>query len=338
MNRRRLIITGVAGAVGLIEYRYVTAWMNGLRNPHNLSVKEFERYGERAAVMAITPNEDFYITSKGGTPSVKASQWQLKIDGLVEHAFSLDYEKLRALPRFEKVLTLECISNSIGGNAISNARWTGTPLRPLLERAQPVPDAAYAVLHAADGFTTGHPVSRLWNEQNAIVYGMNGEDLPPVHGYPARMFIPGKFGMKQPKWITRIEFVKEAHRGYWESQGWSDTCERWAHARFTDLKDGTTVSGQNFEFTGYALGNLDGIKAVEISFDDGTTWQATSLFSNPSALVWTFWRYIWAKPRPGSYKLRLRGIDGKGRVEGYKPREIFPDGATGQQVIRLKVV
>lgn len=337
MERRKFIIGSIAGGVGLLEYTCVTRWMNGLRDPHNLSVKAFEQYGERAALVAITPNEDFYITSKGRTPTLRASDWQLKIDGLVAHPLTSTYEQLLSLPRLEKVMTLECISNSIGGNAISSARWTGTALNSLLERAQPLPEAAYAVLHAADGFTTGHSVARLWNEENFLAYRMNGEDLPPAHGYPVRIFIPGKFGMKQPKWITRIEFVNKAYLGYWETQGWSDDCERWAHARVTDLKDGARISGKNFELTGYALGNLDGIKAVEISFDDGAAWKSASLFSSPSPIIWSFWKYIWIAPEPGTHKIRVRAIDRKGRVEGYGPRQIFPDGATGQHVIKVTV-
>jgi hypothetical protein len=166
---------------------------------------------------------------------------------------------------------------------------------------------------------------------------MNGEDLPRAHGYPARIFIPGKFEQKQPKWITRIEFVNHAYLGYWENKGWSDECERWAPARFTDLQDGAKIAGKNFVLTGYAVGNLDSIRAVEISFDDGKTWQPTNLFSNPSPLAWTFWKYVWVNPAPGNYKLLVRAIDGKGRIEGWEPREIYPNGATGQQGLKITV-
>ncbi len=338
MERRKFLVGAVAGGIGLVEYGFVSRYMNSLRNPRALSVKAYEEYGERAALVAITPNDDFYVTSKGGTPSLKASTWQLKFDGLVARPFTLTYAELLALPRIERVLTLECISNPIGGNYLGNARWTGTPLKPLLERAQPLKEAAWAVLYGADGLSTGHPMARLWNPENFLAYHMNGEGLPPDHGYPVRIFIPGKFGMKQPKWITRIEFVNHAYLGYWETRGWSDSCERLGHARFTDLKDGAKVSGKNFELTGNALGNLDGIQAVEISFDDGETWDRVNLFSNPSRLVWSFWKYIWVNPQPGEYKIRVRTIDGKGRVQGYEPREIFPDGATGQQVLKISVV
>ena len=337
MERRKFIIGAVAGGIGLLEYGFVTRYMNSLRAPQDVSVKAYEKYGARAALVAITPNEDFYVTSKGSTPHVEASKWRFKIDGLVENSFTLDYNGVLKLPRIEKDLTLECISNPIGGNYLGNAKWTGTALKPLIERARPKKEAVYAVIYAADGFSTGHPVERIWNQENFLAYQMNGEDLPPDHGYPMRVFIPGKFGMKQPKWVTRIEFVNHAYLGYWEQQGWSNDCERWAHARFTDLKSGAKISGKNFELTGYAMGNLAGIKSVEVSFDDGKTWQATNIFSNPSPLTWVFWKYIWVNPKPGKYELRVRAIDGQGRVEGWDPRNIFPDGATGQQALKVTV-
>jgi len=337
MERRVFIIGAVAGGIGLLEYGFVRRYMNNLRAPRELSAKGYESYGEQAALVAVTPNEDFYVTSKGSTPTVDVAKWRLKIDGLVARPLTLSYGKVLRLPRIERVITLECISNPIGGNYLGNARWTGTPLKPLLERAQPAKDAAHAIIYAADGFSTSHHIDRIWNEENFLACQMNGEDLPADHGYPVRVFIPGKFGMKQPKWITRIEFVNKAYLGYWESEGWSHNAERWAHARFTDLEDGARISGRNFELTGYALGNLDRIKAVEISFDDGKTWEQADLYSNPSPLTWSFWKYLWVNPRPGNCKIRVRAIDGKGRVQGWEPRDIFLHGATGQQVLKVTV-
>jgi DMSO/TMAO reductase YedYZ molybdopterin-dependent catalytic subunit len=337
MERRTFIIGAVAGGIGLLEYSFVSRYMNSLHAPPGASVKAYERYGEQAALVAITPNDDFYVTSKGATPYLDAAKWRLSIDGLLANPFALTYDELLKLPSIEKTLTLECISNPIGGNYLGNAEWKGTLLRPLLQRAQPMKQAANAVIYAADGFSTAHPIARIWKDENFLAYQMNDSDLPPDHGYPVRIFIPGKFGMKQPKWITRIQLVDKAYLGYWESKGWSDECERWAHARFTDLKDGGRISGKSFELTGYAIGNLDGIKAVEISFDDGKTWQKTNLFSNPSPITWSFWKYVWVNPQPGAYKIRVRAIDGRDRVEDWDPRGIFPVGATGQQVLKVTV-
>jgi Oxidoreductase molybdopterin binding domain/Mo-co oxidoreductase dimerisation domain len=338
MERRTFIIAAVAGGIGLIEYSYVSKFMNGIHNAQGFSVKPYEKYGSRAALVAITPNDSFYVTSKGGTPQVKKEDWTLSFEGLVAHPFTLNYKDVVALPSLEKYLTLECISNPVEGGIVGNALWKGTAFKPLLERCSPLAEAQFAIIYAADGFSTGHPISRLWNEENFLAYKMNGEDLPPVHGYPMRIFIPGKFGMKQPKWVTRIKLVRDHYLGYWESSGWSDTCERWAHARFTDPANGAEISGKNFELTGYAIGNLDGMSAVEISLDDGRTWQKTDLYSNPSPLTWSFWKYTWADPKPGQYKIKVRAIDGKGRVEPAGPQDTFPDGATGQETFKIKVV
>ncbi len=226
MERRTFIIGAVAGGIGFVEYAFVAGYMDSSSSPRGFSVKAFENLGARAALVAITPNEDFYVTPKGGTPSVKAADWKLTVDGLVSHPFTLACDKLLALPRIEKELTLECISNPVGGNYAGNTRWTRTPLKPLIECAVPLREAAHAVLYAADGFTTGHPADRIWNDENFLAYQMNGENLPRLHGYPVRIFIPAKYGMKQPKWVTRIQFVDKAYLGYWERRGWADTCER----------------------------------------------------------------------------------------------------------------
>ena len=338
MERRTFIIGGVAGGLGLLQYVIASRYMNSLRAPRGLSVRSYTKFGPQAAVVAVTPNDDFYITSKGMSASVNLDRWRLKIDGLVSRPLTFTYTELLALPQVEPVTTLECISNPIGGGQIGTARWTGTPLRRLIEKAKPNAAARYAVLHAADGYTTGIPLDRFLHEENFLAYRMNDAPLPASHGYPLRIFLPGKFGMKQPKWLTRIEFVSEKHLGFWEEDDWSDQAERRAHARFTDLKDGTTLTGQNLELVGYAVGPLEGIQAVEISLDKGNTWKATNLFSNPSPLIWTFWRYLWANPAPGEYEIRVRAVDGAGQVQTYGPRGIFPDGATGQHKLTVKVV
>jgi Oxidoreductase molybdopterin binding domain len=339
MERRVFIIGAVAGGIGLAEYGCISRWMESLHHSTAPLVKDYEKYGEKAALLAITPNPDFYITSKGTTPRIQAANWQLKFEGLVEHPFALGYAELLALPAIEQELTLECIDNSIGGNTLGNARWTGAALKPLIERARPRPEATHVAIYAADGLSSGHPLSRLWRGENFLAYRMNGEALPPNHGYPARIFVPGKWGMKQPKWVTRIEFVDRPYVGYWEKVGWSDSGERWAHARFSGLKNGATLSprGQPVQLTGYAVGNLDGIRAIEVSLDDGATWERADLFSNRSPLVWSFWKYDWASPKPGTYHIRARAIDGQGRVEGDGPRGSYPEGATGQQVLKVHI-
>jgi hypothetical protein len=155
IERRVFVIGAVAGGIGLVEYAVVNGWINSLTAPRDFSVKAFESYGERAALVAITPNEDFYITSIGTTPILKAVDWRLRVDGLVAKPFVLDYPDLRALPQIKRHLTLECISNEIGGTFVGNAKWTGTPLKPLIERAQPLGEAAHVVRTKKTSSPTG---------------------------------------------------------------------------------------------------------------------------------------------------------------------------------------
>ena len=140
----------------------------------------------------FTPNADFYVTTYGSTPRVDAGQWRLKIHGLVKNSLELDLAAVKALPPVNETLTLECIGNPPNGTAIGNATWAGPKLGSVLERARPSSKAVYARLRAADGYTTGIPIDELMRKENFLPYLMNGVPLPPEHGYPLRIFIPGQ--------------------------------------------------------------------------------------------------------------------------------------------------
>lgn len=338
MDRRRFISVAMGAGVGaLVLYYLYRQVMGDLRRGH-VRVKDYLEGGERAALLAITPNEDFYITSKGSAPSVNVEAWRLKIDGLVEKSQEFTLRQILELPAIERYLTLECISNPVGGKYIGNAVWRGIELKPLLEQAKIKPEAHYAVLYAADGYSTGIPVERMLNPANFLAYEMKGEPLPREHGFPLRIFIPGKYGMKQPKWLTRIEFVNQAYLGYWEEQGWSDKAERRIQSVIDDPADGGKIRGANFVLTGYAITDLAGIKAVELSFDDGRSWQPASIFSNPSPQVWTFWKYVWVNPANGKYTLRVRALDGRGQLQTAQNADPFPEGASGYHRVKIQVL
>jgi DMSO/TMAO reductase YedYZ molybdopterin-dependent catalytic subunit len=164
----------------------------------------------------LTPNRDFYVTSYGGTPRVDLNRWNLKIHGLVERPMALTYADIMRMPAIRQTLTLECIGNPPDGSAIGNAEWTGVKLKPLLERAGVRRSAVYVAMRAADGYATGVPAAEIMRDENWLVYLMNGQRLPAEHGYPLRIFIPGKYGMKQPKWLTDLEFVATPFIGFWE--------------------------------------------------------------------------------------------------------------------------
>ncbi len=293
-----------------------------------------------------TPNSQFYVTSYGETPSVGAGQWRLKIHGLVRNPITLDLNQLRAAPAVRETLTLECISNPPDGAAISNARWAGAALKPILERARVKPNAVYAAMRAADGYYTGVPVEEIMRAENFMPYLMNGAPLPPEHGFPVRLFIPGKYGMKQPKWITEIEFVDSPFTGYWEARGWSNEAWRKVNSGFfqprppgglLDILSLSTAARAKspVDIIGWALAGPSGIRAVDVSTDDGASWKPAELILNRSRYEWTVWKYHFAPP-PGEYMVRVRATDGDGHPQPASDPQTGA-GMSGQPRMRLQI-
>ncbi|MGH7933087.1 MAG: molybdopterin-dependent oxidoreductase [Candidatus Binataceae bacterium] len=295
-----------------------------------------------------TPNSQFYITSYGSTPRLDASAWALKLHGLVNQPLELSYKGVKELPPIKELLTYECISNTPDGSAISSAVFTGTRLKPLLERAGVRPKAVYAAMRAADGYYTGVPIDEIMSGDTFLLYKMNGVPLPPVHGYPVRIFIPGKYGMKQPKWITDIQFVDQKFTGYWEARGWSNEAWRKVNSgffypqaeggvfSFFSQTPAAKVSGAPFDIWGWAFAGKSGIKRVQISTDGGSRWHDATLVENTSPNTWTVWKYNFAPPKPASYALRVRATDGNGAAQ---PPESAQSGSgmDGQAQMTLEV-
>lgn len=344
MERRHFI--SIAGGLGLgllipgAVYRYM---MRGI-NVGNADVHAYLKDGAQAALRAITPTEDFYLTSSHGEPPVDEKAWSLNINGLVKNPLRFSYEQIKALPAYETILTLECISNPVGGRYIGNAHWKGTLLKPLFEQASPLPEAKYAVFYAAEGYTTGHPIERFQDPANFLAYEINGEPLPRQHGFPLRVLMPGRYGMKMPKWLTRIEFVNKEYLGFWEWQGWSNKGDRQTQAVLDDPRnleklEQAKISGGTFVVTGYAIGDKSGVSKVEISTDDGDRWEEVEIFSNPEpSQVWAFWKYVWKNPAKGKHTLKVRATDGHGKVQSSLERGEWPDGATGYHTIEVSVI
>jgi DMSO/TMAO reductase YedYZ molybdopterin-dependent catalytic subunit len=343
--------------------------MKSTRNPRPvlLSRRNFIRMASSALAMAgvplarvaagedrgpgkfggLTPNRDFYVTSYGGTPRVDLNRWNLKIHGLVERPMAFTYAEVMRMPAVRQTLTLECIGNPPDGSAIGNAEWTGVKLKPLLERAGVRKSAVYVALRAADGYATGVPATEIMRDENWLVYLMNGQRLPAKHGYPLRIFIPGKYGMKQPKWLTDIEFVATPFIGFWEARGWSNEAWRLVNSGFfyprrpegildlLSFESAAEVTAP-LDIAGWALAGPSGIRRVEVSSDDGRTWHNAQLSQDRSPYVWTVWKYHFAPPKPGDYLVRVRATDGAGHTQpdrNYAGRA----GATNQPRLTLRV-
>src|SRR6202030_4101286 len=195
----------------------------------------------------LTPTELFYIRSHFPMPNLDRASYQLRVDGAVRRPFALSYEELRSMRSETRVATLECAGNSrvflvpqVEGaqwelGAVSNAEWTGVPLRALLERADVQEDACEIVLDGADRGTPKEehispaPISYAWSLSRAkalqpevlIAYQMNGRDLSRDHGFPVRAIVPGHYGMASVKWLTRIQAIRQPFHGYWQTSDYA---------------------------------------------------------------------------------------------------------------------
>jgi hypothetical protein len=150
--------------------------------------------------------------------------------------------------------------------------------------------------------------------------------------------MPGRYGMKMPKWLTRIEFVDKEYLGFWERQGWSNTGDRRTQGVIDDPRNLTRITGGTFVVTGYAIGDTSGISKVEISTDGGSHWQEVEIFSNPHpSQVWALWKFVWKNAPKGKQTLKARATDGRGKLQSSIDSGEWPDGATGYHTIEVTV-
>ena len=171
----------------------------------------------------VTANGQFYLISKNFVdPKVAEDDWGLEITGFVQNRMKLTYLDLFNLPSQQQMATLTCISNEVGGDLISNAVWTGVKLADLLTAAVVQSTASEVVLYAKDGYTESLPLSKALAPTTMLVYLMNGVSLPKRHGFPARLIVPGKYGIKNVKWLTKIELTAGDFKGYWQQRGWTE--------------------------------------------------------------------------------------------------------------------
>ena len=286
---------------------------------------------------ALTPNDEFYVTSYGSPPDIRIEQWSLSITGLVEKPITLTYPQLTARPAVSEIVTLECVGNGLAADAISTAQWEGVPLKTLLEEAGASSQAVDLVFRAADGYSDSIPLARAMQGDVLVAHRMNGVPLPRGHGFPARIIVPGIYGMKHVQWLTEIEVVEQNYKGYYQQKGWSDEAVVKTSSHIDLPGHGGVIKGPDALVQGYAFAGTRGIKEVEVSTDGGETWRVADLDPEVSPYAWRFWRYQWAIPKPGRYALQVRATDGTGRLQVTEEQAAFPDGAVGLHEITVTV-
>jgi hypothetical protein len=218
---------------------------------------------------------------------------------------------------------------------ISTSNWTGVRLSDVLKDLGLRPEAVALVINAADGFYESVEMQDMLDPRTLLVYGMNGDTLPVEHGFPLRIYIPNRYGMKQPKWITSIEAVDHNGPGYWVDRGWS------AEARPQIVSVIDTVAKDQVENGHVPVGGIAwagdrGIRQVQVQVDNGEWTEATLRTPPLSGLTWILWRYDWPIVR-GRHTFRVRATDGTGALQIEQPHDTFPDGATGYHSVTLTI-
>jgi DMSO/TMAO reductase YedYZ molybdopterin-dependent catalytic subunit len=305
-------------AIGFVDVRrFVTA----------LAMKE----GDRAPT-EITPVTDFYVVSKnlGGDPVVDQASWRLVLPGR-----SLTYDQLSALAVHELELTLECISNEIGGSLISNGLWRGARVSDVLSLTTVPSTAVWMLIESADGYTESFPLAEL-TPDHILATHLNGNVLTPAHGFPARFLFPGHYGMKQPKWVTRLRFAEQDQPGYWENNGWDERAIVKTMSRIDVPQDGAQFQAGSVRFAGIAFAGARRISGVEISTDGGQQWQPADLQPEFSPYSWRFWTAT-VRLSSGHHAVKVRARDGTGALQSAQSAPTLPNGADGYHSISVDV-
>ncbi len=320
-----------AASVGVLVVRLVPDWYRAIFNPPEA--------GLSGVSPEITPIENFYVVSKNfSDPAVAAQGWSLRVGGEVDKPLKLSLAELRALPSSTEYVTMECISNNVGGGLMSTGSFTGVKLSDLLATASPRANGTWAAFKARDGYAESLPMSLIQGAPELLVaYDLDGAPLPAAHGYPARILLPGHYGMKGPKWLDSIDLVDHESGGYWEMQGWDHNAVVKTTARFDVPRDGDIVKLGAVSLSGVAFAGTRGVSKVEYSTDGGRSWAAADFKPPLSSLTWVLWSAAWTPGREGSYQLQVRTTDASGVAQGAKAAASYPGGASGYHTIQINV-
>jgi DMSO/TMAO reductase YedYZ molybdopterin-dependent catalytic subunit len=287
-----------------------------------------------------TSNDDFYLVHTALIPpAIEPKNWQLRIHGMVEREVVLTYDELMARQFTEAWVTLNCVSNPVGGSLIGNAWWSGVRTADLLREAG-VREGADAVLQTSDdGWNCGTPLAALSDGRNAMLtVAMNGQPLPIEHGFPVRTLVPGLYGyVSACKWVVDWEVTRFSDiSAYWNQRGWAELAPVKLSSRIDVPRGGDELEAGEQRVGGVAWAQHTGISAVEVSLDGGA-WQSAELGDAGTIDSWAQWVTTLTFEK-GDHTLRVRATDNDGLVQTGVEADVLPDGATGWHEVRFKVV
>lgn len=337
-----LAAAGGAAMSGLVRARSAVA--SALRLPVPArpapAIPAAAELGIPGLAPVVTPVADFYrVDTAFVVPTIAPEDWRLRIHGRAEREVELGWDELMELEFEEFDVTLMCVSNPVGGPYTGNARWLGTRLRPLLERAGPQPEADMVLSQSADGWTASTPLDVLLESDRSAILAvaMNGVPLPPEHGAPVRMVVPGLYGyVSATKWVTDLELTRfDEKTAYWTRSGWAARGPVKLQSRIDVPRPGNPLPAGPTQVAGVAWHQHVGIARVEVRIGQGP-WLPAELAEAIGIDTWVQWRFAWDAP-PGVHTLAVRAIGADGEVQTGVPSSVLPDGATGYHSFSVRV-
>jgi DMSO/TMAO reductase YedYZ molybdopterin-dependent catalytic subunit len=292
----------------------------------------------------ITPAANFYLIDAAlSSPRVDVNTWKLSVKGAVENPVSFSYKDLLDMPTRESDVTLSCVSNPVGGGLVSNGRWTGVLLSDVLKEAgvsrENISRASEQLVgRSVDGWTGGFKTELALDGRDALVaFGLNGSELPVKHGYPVRLVVPGVYGyVSATKWLTDIELTDWNFDAYWIQRTWAKEGPVKTQSRIDTVKDGQQLKPGKVPVGGVAWAPHRGIEKVEVSTDNGESWNEARLASQLDPDTWRQYLYEW-DAKPGQYTLQVRATDGTGQTQPQKTAPPHPSGADGYHTMDVTV-
>jgi DMSO/TMAO reductase YedYZ molybdopterin-dependent catalytic subunit len=306
---------------------------------------ETRLYDVRRIDGPFTPADQFYTVQHYGHPVVDPAAFRLKVTGLVNRPASLSLEELRQIGGAELVAGFECSGNRRPLQGLcSNGRWTGVPLRAVLERARVKAEAREFVFFGADRgqeevefrtekFTVEQQFGRSLSRERALspdpflAYALNGEPLTRHQGSPLRLIVPGWYGVANVKWLAEIHVQDEEYLGKYQARWYRrlqgeliDGEMKWKETAITRMQLKSFIArvsraGRRCTVLGVVLNDGTPLKSVEVKVDDGP-WRAAALDqSTRGKYSWKLFTYGWDDPAPGEHTLLSRVIDATGRVQ-----------------------
>jgi DMSO/TMAO reductase YedYZ molybdopterin-dependent catalytic subunit len=285
-----------------------------------------------------TPDATFYrVDTSLVIPQVSPQAWQLRIHGMVDRPVTLTFDDLMKLPMVEHDITLTCVSESVGGGYIGNARWQGTLLANVLRQAGIQPGAQQIVMRDVNGMTIGVATDPVMDGRaSMLAVGMNGQVLPAAHGFPVRVVVPGLYGyVSATKWVVDMQLTTfGAFDAYWVDRGWSQQAPIKTESRIDVPKVGASLNPGKVTIAGVAWAQHNGIAAVEVSVDG--TWYPAKLAAQDTIDTWRQWYYVW-DATAGPHTLQVRATDQTGYTQTAVVHQTEPNGATGYHTIKVNV-